>query len=172
MLEVELKAHVKDSYVGEIRSRLGEYDENYEKKRDTYYVRPDGTMFRIRDYNGKLVLTEKKTAIKDGVECNVEDEREVYPAETDKLTEGCKVLFQKYKEGWEYFMPLKGLDGLHIELLNVKSLGWFCEMEILLPENESYNVEYAACALHSMLKILGINEPDIEPRKYKEMLGY
>ena len=59
----------------------------------------------------------------------------------------------------------------HVELLSVNSLGWFLEIEILLPfESDDDEAEEARLEIVSLLAEVGLREKDYESRSYREMI--
>ena len=60
------------------------------------------------------------------------------------------------------------MDPLHIELVEVGPLGWFLEMEFILPSKEQ--IPLARDLLRLMLQELGLQEEAIESRYYMDLL--
>ena len=59
---------------------------------------------------------------------------------------------------------------IHVELLNVKYLGWFLETEICPPSLEGFDVENAHKVLRDLLAAIGISEDAIEHVGYNKLL--
>ena len=78
---------------------------------------------------------------------------------------GYRVFIHKYKKGWSWH-----LDDVHIELLDVRHLGPFLEMEILSAKDgfEANRASYDR--LFSVLHDLGLGDGAVEERSYQEML--
>ena len=83
---------------------------------------------------------------------------------------GYEIVRHKYKTGWHYHVCLDSLE-IHAELLNVKYLGWFLEMEYC-PEslNDEVLTNKAVETLKLILSKCGIKESQIEPLSYTKML--
>ena len=64
------------------------------------------------------------------------------------------------------------MDGsAHIELLSVNTLGFFLEIEVLLPFDSSSDAEKEARKhILSLLDEAGLEKSDIEYRSYREMI--
>lgn len=173
MREIEIKARVRDPE--KIRaffsSRLGEGKEVH--KTDYYFRRPGEHVqaFRIRLFNGSMELTAKKTSISPEGERNEEYEFRVFPDQADSAALffhalGYEDFFIKRKNGWEW------MDGrAHAELLEVNSLGWFLEIEILLPFGTSdAEAEEAREEIAAIMREAGLSESDYENRSYRDMI--
>ena len=57
----------------------------------------------------------------------------------------------------------KTRDGVHIEINNVKKLGWFLEIEVLCPQKDVASARKKVVAVREKL---GFSEKDAEPRGY------
>jgi adenylate cyclase class 2 len=195
-IEIELKAHVKDS---EALKRLlfekAEYLCAFEKE-DIYYFPlnplsisnfprsgtrlrgesktfPDGTVMKA------IYVTYKTKEVRDGIEVNDEKEFEVHSAQCSPIVvfdEFLKMVglnpgFSKHKRGWAF-----SKDEINAELSEVEKLGWFLEIEIVLDDVESNTTIDAAIIeekkkmLMDFLSDLGIEKDAIESRYYSEML--
>ena len=70
---------------------------------------------------------------------------------------------EKQAYEWHYY-------DVHIELLNVKTLGWFLEMEIMSDTNDKEKNLDKILLLYSILDSVGISRCDIESKSYQQML--
>ena len=69
-------------------------------------------------------------------------------------------LYQKKKDGFD----------IHIELLDIRFLGWYLEMEICPESLENFDFEAADRTLRKVLSLTGISEDAVEARGYNKML--
>lgn len=170
--EIEIKAHASaglkeriDEYVGQPGLEV--------VKSDTYYALPSDVVprFRIRLENGGILVSAKRNRRMDGLECNQELEFHHDNVEDLAVMQdmaallGYEVFIHKYKRGWSWMC-----GQVHIELLDVKHLGWFLEMEIISQVDgfEANGPLYDE--LMRILHDLGCQDGDIESRSYQEML--
>jgi len=172
--EIEMKAHCSDpaavERLLEARARfLGGY-----RREDSYFHGPlvDGERvdFRLRRQADGWLCTWKNKTISRGLEVNREREFELAdgPAFLELVERlGCRIFVRKNKQGkaWR-------LGRLTVELSNVEGLGWFVEVELLLPAEEAprAELESAEAEIRGVLSGLGLAEADIEPRPYTAML--
>lgn len=183
-LETEIKAHVQEGMVDSIKAKLMSVpscvDHGNISKFDVYWSDSEegDPVFRTRKEtcNGKtdVLFTAKpsKTKTKDGIEKNVELEFEAQGGQWDRVLQfvrgiGCKVCRVKWKKGWHCNLEHNGFD-IHAELLNVRYLGWFLEMEICT-EGE---LDFASAdkTLHELLYFVGLDSSAVEPLGYNKML--
>lgn len=182
--ETEIKAHVSDDKVESIKSKLLSISSCINhgdiSKFDVYWSNSeDGDpVFRTRKEtcNGKtdVLFTAKpsKTKTCDGIEKNVELEFQAQGEEWERILEfvrgvGCKVCRVKWKSGWHCSLEHNGFN-IHAELLNVRYLGWFLEMEIC--SEEELDFANADKALHEILYFVGLDQSAVEPLGYNKML--
>ena len=59
---------------------------------------------------------------------------------------------------------------VHAELLEVKYLGWFLEMEICSEESNDEDLEAEDKALREILSLVGLDEGAVESLGYNRML--
>lgn len=184
--EVELKAHVKEEELQSVQNALmSQYSAKgtLVDKYDVYWSHtPDGDpLLRTRRENstddGHIVLfTAKPNKFKteNGTERNMEFEF----SSTDDQWENIQTFFKgiglkecriKWKKGYSYHIKENGFD-IHAELLNVKYLGWFLEMEICPSSMDDFDVNAADKALRQVLLNVGLKESDVESRGYNRML--
>lgn len=172
--EVEIKAKVDDklSLVDELNKRFGPFTKV--EKKDTYYnFKTDEdfvTRCRIRVQGEDLIITTKQKNIKDGFECNKEIEFIHPKKDLETIDEffknlGLKILREKEKSGYEWQS-----GDMHIELLDVKHLGFFLETEIISDTNDEKEVDLLNKKLLSFYESLGIDKEMIEKRAYNQML--
>lgn len=173
MKEIELKARVSDEQKLKtlISSICGEA--KIVNKVDYYFRKPGEKQqaLRVRNNNGKLEFTAKKTShINDG-ERNLEYEIHGDIKEIEKSKDffrclGFEDYFKKIKNGWEWTY-----DEVHIELLEVNDLGYFLEMEILIPFNKNENDELdAERKLHYYLAKFKVPSENICTKSYRAMI--
>ena len=193
-VEIELKAHVKDSEaLKRFLFEKTEYLCAFEKE-DIYYfpsspsnpsniprsgvrLRGESKTFPDGTVNKAIYVTYKTKEVRDGIEVNDEKEFEVYSAQYRPaiVSEFLKMLglepgFSKHKKGWAF-----SRDVINAELLEVEKLGWFLEIEIVLDDIEGDTTKETTIKekkrqLMEFLSELGIEEDAIESRYYSEML--
>ena len=172
MREIESKARVSDP--GRVKAILDTlYGEGREvHKRDHYFHLPGEVIqsLRIREYDGKIEITTKHNFRDANGENNEEYEFLAEPGQYDKAVSffhalGHEDYFVKEKDGWEWH------DGdAHIELLAVNDLGYFIEIEILIPfDSDADLADESGRRIHFLLSSLGL-EGCIERRAYRDMI--
>lgn len=182
MIEVELKARVRDprsveAAVAAFASRAGEVD-----KRDSYWRAPGWRSdevkrdFRVRYEDGTSVVTFKEKREEGGIEVNVEREFGVTDPEAFAelaLRLGCERWYEKRKRGSRYEVASACAAGgkATIEIVEVEGLGPFIEIEVLIEEPEPEAVAAARSELLGILARAGLGEADIERRFYSELLA-
>jgi adenylate cyclase class 2 len=192
-IEIELKAHVKDSEaIKRLLLEKAEYLHAIEKE-DTYYfpvgnsgnsgIPPSGIRLRgetktlpDRTVERAAYITYKTKQVRDGIEINDEKEFEVCSIQCKPVMAfdeflkmaGLEPGFSKHKKGWAFYK-----DGINAELLEVEKLGWFLEMEIVVNDvtnDKETTIEEKKKQLMDFLSVLGIEIGAIESRYYSEML--
>lgn len=175
MVEVELKAHIDNFEVLARRLEdLAGKGSAYVKE-DLYFSKEGGqgnkpvTAFRLRNENGRWIVTAKKKVIEEGIEVSRENEFEVSSSEEFLVFAqdlGYQVFIKKTKRGQAYsWGPIKA------ELSRVEHLGAYLELEILLPEDCSEEEILGAREnLMDALGVLGLSSEHLEPRPYTQML--
>ena len=183
-LETEIKAHVHEGMVDSIKTKLlalpSCVDHGDISKFDVYWSDSEegDPVFRTRKEtcNGKtdVLFTAKpsKTKTKEGTEKNVELEFQAQGDQWENVLQfvrgiGCKVCRVKWKKGWHCTLKHNDFE-IHAELLNVRYLGWFLEMEICTEEELDF--ASAEQTLHEMLDYVGLDRASIEPLGYNKML--
>ena len=142
------------------------------KKPAVYRVLPGSLLqsLRIREHGGKLELTTKHSSRDANGENNEEFEFLADPVEYDRAVAffhalGHEDYFVKTKDGWEW-----QADDAHIELLSVNDLGYFAEIEILIPFDADERVaDECGKKVLSLLSSLGLAEC-VERRAYRDMI--
>jgi len=184
--ETEIKAHVSNDMVDSVKKRLLEVPSCVEhgqiSKFDIYWSSTsDGDpFFRTRQEvdSGKprVLFTAKphKNKSLTGTENNEELEFEAPSHEWDNILSflsgiGYEVCRIKWKKGWHCSIVHNGYD-IHAELLNVRYLGWFLEMEICTKDSNPTAVKSEDCALREVLTIAGLKEDAIEATGYNKLL--
>lgn len=185
-IETEIKAHVDESMVDSVRSKLLSMqscmDHGNISKFDIYWAASDDgdPIFRTRKElnNGKVrvLFTAKphKTKSASGTENNEEFEFEAPGSQWDRILEfangtGYKVCRVKWKKGWHCTLVHNGFE-VHAELLEVKYLGWFLEMEICSEDSNDEDLEAEDKALREILSFVGLDEGAVESLGYNRML--
>ncbi|HOJ98564.1 MAG TPA: class IV adenylate cyclase [Termitinemataceae bacterium] len=189
--EVELKAWVND--VEKTRKNIegfASYLRNFEKE-DSYWLPSNsveertvstkkprhpvlGSGIRIRRDGAFCYVTFKQKEVRQGTEVNQEVEFSVSDQQAfERLLEalGFTVWIRKHKQGqaWQW-------ENITIELCQVKGLGTFVELEILLedeknlPIPQGHSIQEAQEALYRCLEKIGIPRDQIENRYYTELL--
>lgn len=170
-IEVESKIKVEDVVLA--RKKVKEIAKfvRREHKIDEYYtlqkkgypekslrVRKNGNK---REVNFKEWMSYKKGVhVKKEVEFDVSDVRDFFELLGNF---GFRKWLMKDKKTELYEMD----DGIHIELNNVKGLGWFIEIEILCRESA---VNEARKKIIKIRKKLGFGKKNIEKRGYTKLL--
>ncbi len=173
MREVEIKAWAEnpEGIKAHFDNLAGEGGEVH--KMDRYFRRPGEKIqaFRIRCFDGKVELTAKKTSSGPDGENNEEYEFRALPDQSDAATAffhalGYEDFFIKKKDGYEWYC-----GRAHVELLSVNTLGWFIEIEILIPfDSDDDAVAAARNEIISLLSDAGVGEEDYESRSYRDMI--
>ena len=184
--EIELKAHVREDQLDDVKSAISALPEvrilGPINKFDMYWSQTeDGDpLFRTRreaSAEGSHVLfTAKpnKTRTPDGTEENQELEFTAPDSQWDNILTFCsglglQICRLKWKKGTHYHALFEGYD-IHVELLNVKYLDWFIEMEICPSSLEGFDIENAHRVLRNLLAVVGISEDAIECVGYNKLL--
>ncbi len=172
MREIESKARVADPerVKAILDFRFGEGREVH--KKDHYFHLPGASVqsLRIREYDGKIEITTKHSSRDGNGENNAEYEFLAADGQYGKAVDffhalGHEDFFVKEKDGWEWYA-----DDAHIELLSVNDLGYFAEIEILLPFDADESLsDKCGKRILSMLSSLGL-EGSIERRAYRDMI--
>jgi adenylate cyclase class 2 len=128
---------------------------------------------RIREEDGKTVVTYKRKELQGDIEVNDErefaiDDRAAFEALIADLGFAPDIAKEKTTKCFEYRAP----DGtvVNVELSLVGALGWFIELEILAEEPSEAQTASAQRTLRATLALAGIGESAIEPRYYTDML--
>lgn len=169
--EIELKARVNDPIdlkrkIETITRKTGESVE----KEDIYYKRKDETLasFRVRRQDDCLLVTAKHNNRVDGIETNEEVEFKVDKTEFDNIISfasilGYEILLTKHKKGYAWYY-----SDILVELLDVRELGWFLEIEII--SDTLGGKEHKVSRLYDFLALCNIDKNDICKESYQQML--
>ncbi len=184
MREVELKARVVDylSLKEKIEALYGEG--KTVNKSDQYFHLPGNKhqALRMRNNKGVLEFTAKKTSNDSLSEDNMEYEFFASIEEYDRAFNffvclGYEPYFRKNKTGWEW-----SVGDIHVELLEVSgksnlkpqeenTIGYFLEMEILIPFNQkNIDLRDDMNQLHNLLYRFGLKDDDIVMASYRSMI--
>jgi adenylate cyclase class 2 len=180
MIEVELKAHLRDpeeveKKVASFATFMGKFE-----KFDAYWHGPDwrlsrGTKgFRVRTESGETIVNFKSKRCEGGVEINREREFKASdPAILDEffLRLGCEPFYTKRKRGSRYEVAASGSPRpITIEILELEGLGYFIEIEALLEDEAPASVALAQGEIRGILARSGVDDSAIESRYYSELL--
>ncbi|MCF0237898.1 MAG: CYTH domain-containing protein [Sphaerochaetaceae bacterium] len=186
--EIELKAWVEDENVEEVKAILSKIScsevclEEVHKD-DIYWALSednDDSLFRTRlekiGDKEEILFTRKPSKSKDetGIEFNEEVEYCVSANQWENVLKfipamGYEIVKHKWKDGWHCYINKNSFD-IHVELLKVKFLGWFLEMEICPSTLEGFDSLSANNTLKEILRICNISLSSVEPRGYNRML--
>jgi len=179
MREIELKAHVSDPDA--VRQKLSGFMEFLciLDKRDEYWsvglAFPAGAnrqfTLRLRSEPDRNTVTYKDKTYRDGMEVNEEiefalDQRQGFLALLGKM--GARLLYSKHKTGSLW----RSSEGLQAELVEVEGLGFFLEVELLFEDSSGLDLDEVRKRLIGVLRCCGLDQTDIEPRPYSQLLGY
>jgi predicted adenylyl cyclase CyaB len=177
-VEIEWKVRLSDEEVASMRQNIAVLFQDATvgevRKDDTYYGRTCGgeALFRIRGKRDSLVITRKvKELREDGIEVNQEIELELplvqaQSADAFFTSLGYVPVVTKRKRGSAWTV-----SGLTIELIHVEQLGWFVEVEALVPSDAGEARKSDAIArLAAVRTQLGLDGHPLESRYYIEML--
>jgi predicted adenylyl cyclase CyaB len=181
VVEVELKARLRDREAAEAAVAAYAAPAGALDKRDSYWHGPDwranrGTKgFRVRSEGKDSVVTFKTKRVEGGIEINREVEfgisdRSAFLEFAQRL--GCEPFYDKRKTG-EAFKVAASPDSpfeATVEIVEIGGLGDFIEIEILLESAEPGAVAAARKELLELLGRAGCAESDIESRFYSELL--
>lgn len=170
-IEVEIKVRIPDP--DDLALRLAErgvFQREFEKI-DRYYGAPGGERpkFRLRRDDGSLVCTFKENYGTGGHEENRETEfivsdGEAFERFAEFLGFSCTVEKRKVGRSWV-------IDRVRCELSEVSRLGFFLELEILLPDDADGAERSAAKdLLFATLRELNIDEQYVESKPYTRMI--
>jgi adenylate cyclase class 2 len=141
-------------------------------------IRRETALFPGGRTAARTLITYKFREIQVGIETNDEREFEVSRAEMfeDLLRRlGLEPGISKHKRGWAWYCGEDSGNGaaadrgIRAELSEVRHLGWYLELEILIPEGEK-KAAGERKRLFSLLEALEIPRNAIESRPYTEML--
>jgi len=175
-IEVEIKAWADDRPALEVRVRkLAELVEEV-KYADTYftYASAQGYQhqrFRLREHDGRALVTAKVPVSPTEAGANLEHEFEVSNPEAFRAfcqAFGFRVLLRKEKHCRRYRLRRPADHPLHIELNFIPGLGDFIEVEALVQSPEE--VAAAQAEVQEVLARLGILQTRIEPTAYTRLL--
>jgi predicted adenylyl cyclase CyaB len=177
--EIEKKARLKRPRSIEKKlAKMGRFEGTFVKEDRYYLLRPSrkgrldlmrDPIFRVRIVDGQCWLGAKKRTFRGKTEINEEVEIPLGgPGETLRLLESClglKPFVRKRKR-----TRLYRVGGLRVEINRVDGLGHFLEVEIQKKRLSGKAEKAALGRIDSIFRRLGIDETDVEPRYYIEML--
>ena len=183
-IEIELKARLEEiEPVKDRLSQFGVFLNSFEKFDNYWTVEKEGTLFSLRVRREKtmsgsqvketVLATYKQKEIIDGMEIN--NEKEFIVSDAGVFEEflnclGMKPEIKKEKRGWAWYIPEASQPPVLAELLMVKDLGWFIELEILAENRGREIIDTSRKRLLVLLEKLGIAPEKIEERPYSMML--
>ena len=160
MYEIEIKAHCSSKLKTTIEELTKEKGKPV-SKRDVYYIRENGEVFRNRKIDGINYITIKERYTdEEGIETNVENEFFIKDEELPSYINNAKITHYKNKDGysWSY-------KGVTCELFNVNNLGYFIELEIVSEKKIK-----AKETLYGLLKEFGVPLSNIEMKAYCQLI--
>ena len=176
--EIEIKAHVKNLKLTlDFLYKNAKFKKKYFKK-DIYFAKADeikngninlNNCIRLRTEHGGYTFCVKTRTVIDGVEVNEEREIKVSKKKSKFIIkflstlQNYKEYVRKEKKGYAFVYK-----GALAEVSLVKNLGDFIEIEFL---NSSKSTEIQITELKSILKDIGIEESEIEPEPYLNLLS-
>jgi len=175
--EIECKMSIEPETVTDLYHRIVSFVPREAKhdsvdKKDLYWGvgQKEQALFRIRESQGGCVVTRKsKEERSDGLEVNQEIEFSVEPNSREIhaffSSLGYVPLYRKEKRGWVW-----SVKNLTIELVQVSTLGWFLEMEILIDAHDGLSTDDALDELMRVRSALELDHLPLEGRYYSEML--
>jgi adenylate cyclase class 2 len=194
-IEIEVKAYVKDAAA--LRGKLDAYARfkfEYDKQDDYWFPAPGSGAAKNLPVSGARVrqettranetsraftlVTYKTKELRNAIEVNTEREFIVAPNAQNNNAQarqnfenllqllGMRVGYSKRKRGVSY-----RAGRITAELSLVERLGWFIELEILTKDADTDTVATARAELLAFLGDIGVDESDIEPRYYSELLA-
>ncbi|WP_456421835.1 class IV adenylate cyclase [Thermococcus sp.] len=164
-MEIEIKFRVDFEETKRKLESLGASFVGEELQEDVYFYLPLPKLLRVRNIEnlGKAYLTYKE--IKDPGRNEEFDELEVEVSDFDTTVEILRRL------GFDKDVVVKKrrliyrFNGFTFELNDVEGLGGFLDIEVV-----SENVEDAKKKIWEVAEVLGLNEEDVEPRLYRELV--
>ncbi|MDR2079414.1 MAG: class IV adenylate cyclase [Treponema sp.] len=178
-IEIELKAWVDNPEACKnILSLLAGPPLSFEKADSYWFFRktadrpPPGIRIRRERSGGKeepaTRISYKSKEVREGIEVN--NEREFTVSDGAAFEEflarlGFERDMEKHKRGWAWIC-----GDITAELCELRSLGWFAELEILADNDGPETVAAARKRLLELLGKIGIGEDKIESRYYTELL--
>lgn len=186
MTEIELKARIFDvPLLQSVLNVRGDFVGHFVRC-DSYYRKhsSDGYPLRFREEDGpkgkRIFLTFKKKSVfvdENGVASEKNEEKE------SEISENAKNILESFFESEKialYVQKEKIVDAwkcrsgefaVTAELCEVKDVGFFIELEILLEQSAEKNVcEKARQALLSLLDSLGVSRDAVEEKSYSQLL--
>ena len=160
MYEIEIKAHCESSLKATIEE-LTKVKGKPVSKKDVYYLRANGDIFRNRQIDGINYITIKERYTdEEGIETNIENEFFIKEEELKSYINNAQITHYKNKEGysWSY-------KGVTCELFEVNNLGYFIEREIVSEKKIK-----AKEILYGLLKEFGVPLSNIERKAYCQLI--
>ena len=180
-LEVEMKAHVREDQLEEIKKRLTQIADfiGTVEKHDIYWATEldSELLFRTRlqilGDKKEVLFTRKPVKVLEETEINEEIEFRSNVEDWDEIQKfylslGYVVGLKKIKEGWEYLSEVNGIE-IHIELMKVNNLGYFFEAEIIFKQRNDSYIKLCQKALFDLFEKLGLTQ-SIERKTYHKMI--
>jgi len=164
-MEIEVKFRVDFEETKRKLESLGASFVGEELQEDVYFSLPLPKLLRVRKIGnlGKAYLTYKE--IKDPGRNEEFDELEVEVSDFDTTVEILRRLGFKEDVTVRKRRLVYRLSGVTFELNDVEGLGGFLDIEVI-----SDDIEDAKKKIWEVAEALGLNEEDVEPRLYRELV--
>ena len=164
-MEIEVKFRVDFEETKRKLESLGASFVGEELQEDVYFSLPLPKLLRVRKIGnlGKAYLTYKE--IKDPGRNEEFDELEVEVSDFNTTVEILRRLGFKEDVTVRKRRLVYRLSGVTFELNDVEGLGGFLDIEVI-----SDDIEDAKKKIWEVAEALGLNEEDVEPRLYRELV--
>jgi adenylate cyclase class 2 len=177
MCEVEIKANLTNQEYTHLRHILPEIGTYHGRfiQRDCYFQERHSPIERVRvrsvDSSNNVIITFKNRRSYDGIETNQEIEFKADDGNNVRTffkALGLTESFSKTK-----IVELFSYEKMSYELVEIEGLGFFIEIETILPSFCDFmSVAQAREDVLEALLALGITPASIEKKTYKELLGF
>lgn len=166
MKEVEVKVRIVDT---EAQALIAKLDKTTSGRRDfnkvDEYFKKDEFIVRCRKDGNKTYVTYKNRVVTNNTEVNDENEMEVSDGDMFinilKMS-GLAHFYSKVKNGFSC-----KLDGFTLDFSKVNDIGYFLEIERLVPDEA---VSDTIIAIKEIMKTLNLSEDDIDTRPYSKLI--
>ena len=135
---------------------------------DTYYEKLKGGTLRVRKRGKRTSFDLKRRETIEGIESNTEIEWGLKDPKAWRVLLGKLGIRMNVKKTKK--TELFELDGFLIELNEIRSLGYYLEIERLVAHRK--DIPQAKKELIQIFNQLGYSKKDFEPKRYLELLGH